>query len=128
MARIQIEDLPVGDNLTPEQEELILGAGRLSFRPNLEGLEARELMDAGLAHRMLLAAAPSGGMSPPAHVRLLDGHATGSTADTHAALPRGPPWTTSSPRWAARACPRARSRRRPCRATAGTSRTSRRRS
>jgi hypothetical protein len=42
MARIRIDDLPVADDLTPEQEELILGAG-LSFRPSLEHLEAREV-------------------------------------------------------------------------------------
>ena len=36
MARITIEDLPVGENLTPEEEELIFGAGRRSFRPTLE--------------------------------------------------------------------------------------------
>jgi hypothetical protein len=43
MARILIDDLPVADNLTPEQEELIFGAG-LSFRPSLEHLEIREVL------------------------------------------------------------------------------------
>lgn len=47
MARIKIEDLPVVENLTPEEEELIFGAGRPSFRPTLESLENREMMDAG---------------------------------------------------------------------------------
>jgi hypothetical protein len=46
MARIRIDDLPVADNLTPEQEELILGAGLRSFRPSLENLEARQLLSA----------------------------------------------------------------------------------
>ena len=36
MDRITIEDLPVVDNLTPEEEELIFGAGRRSFQPTLE--------------------------------------------------------------------------------------------
>jgi hypothetical protein len=49
MARIKIEDLPIAENLTPEQEELIQGAGLRSFRPKLEGLEDRQLMASGLA-------------------------------------------------------------------------------
>lgn len=48
MARIRIDDLPLGENLTPEQEELILGAGRRTFRPTLESLENREMMDASI--------------------------------------------------------------------------------
>src|SRR5262249_38345244 len=40
----RIDDLPVAKNLTPEQEELIQGAGLKSFRPTLEHLEARELL------------------------------------------------------------------------------------
>jgi phosphatidylethanolamine-binding protein (PEBP) family uncharacterized protein len=43
MARIKIEDLPVAENLTPEQEALIQGAGLRSFRPTLEALEGREV-------------------------------------------------------------------------------------
>jgi hypothetical protein len=43
MARIRIDDLPVADNLTPEQEALIQGAGLRSFRPTLESLERREV-------------------------------------------------------------------------------------
>jgi phosphatidylethanolamine-binding protein (PEBP) family uncharacterized protein len=43
MTRIRIDDLPVAENLTPEQEELIQGAGRKSFRPRLESLEDREV-------------------------------------------------------------------------------------
>jgi hypothetical protein len=38
MARIKIDDLPAAENLTPEQEELIQGAGPRSFRPTPEGL------------------------------------------------------------------------------------------
>src|SRR5262249_17786247 len=41
MTRIRIDDLPVAENLTPEQEALIQGAGLKSFRPSLEGLEDR---------------------------------------------------------------------------------------
>jgi phosphatidylethanolamine-binding protein (PEBP) family uncharacterized protein len=43
MARIRIDDLPIAEELTPEQEALILGAGLKSFRPSLESLEAREV-------------------------------------------------------------------------------------
>jgi hypothetical protein len=48
MARIRIDDLPVAEGLTPEQEALILGAGLKSFRPSLEALEDRQLMAAGI--------------------------------------------------------------------------------
>jgi Raf kinase inhibitor-like YbhB/YbcL family protein len=41
--RLRIDDLPVAENLTPEQEELIQGAGLNSFRPSFEMLEAREM-------------------------------------------------------------------------------------
>jgi Raf kinase inhibitor-like YbhB/YbcL family protein len=41
MARIRIDDLPVAEDLTPEQEALLQGAGLKSFRPSLEGLEDR---------------------------------------------------------------------------------------
>jgi phosphatidylethanolamine-binding protein (PEBP) family uncharacterized protein len=43
MDRIRIDDLPVAENLTPEQEALIIGAGLKSFRPCLEALEDRWL-------------------------------------------------------------------------------------
>jgi Raf kinase inhibitor-like YbhB/YbcL family protein len=43
MTRIRIDDLPVAENLTPEQEALIIGAGLRSFRPMLEELERREV-------------------------------------------------------------------------------------
>jgi hypothetical protein len=49
MARIKIEDLPVAETLTPEQEELIEGAGLRSFKPTFEALEARQMMDAGMS-------------------------------------------------------------------------------
>jgi RTX calcium-binding nonapeptide repeat (4 copies) len=48
MARIRIDDLPVAEDLTPEQEALIQGAGLKSFRPSLEALEDRQLMAAGI--------------------------------------------------------------------------------
>src|SRR5262245_24182197 len=43
VTRIRIDDLPVAENLTPEQEALIQGAGLKSFRPSLESLEGREV-------------------------------------------------------------------------------------
>jgi hypothetical protein len=43
MARIRIDDLPGAENLTPEQEALLLGAGLKPFRPSLEHLETREV-------------------------------------------------------------------------------------
>jgi hypothetical protein len=43
MARIRIDDLPPAEGLAPEQEERLAGAGLKSFRPTLEGLEAREV-------------------------------------------------------------------------------------
>jgi Raf kinase inhibitor-like YbhB/YbcL family protein len=43
MARIRIDDLPIAETLTPEQEALIIGAGLRSFRPMLEELERREV-------------------------------------------------------------------------------------
>jgi hypothetical protein len=60
MARIRIEDLPPVENLTPEELEEILGAGRQSFRPAFEAMEGREMMDAGLGGAVLpsLLAAP----------------------------------------------------------------------
>jgi hypothetical protein len=44
MARVRIDDLPVAETLTPEQEELIQGAGLKSFRPTLEAPEDRLMM------------------------------------------------------------------------------------
>lgn len=41
VSRIRIDDLPIAEELTPEQEALILGAGLKSFRPSLEVLEER---------------------------------------------------------------------------------------
>ena len=43
VSRIRIDDLPVAENLTPEQEELIQGAGLKPFRPSIEALEARDM-------------------------------------------------------------------------------------
>ncbi|HEY7315584.1 MAG TPA: hypothetical protein VH643_40020 [Gemmataceae bacterium] len=72
MAHIKIEDLPVGANLTPEEEELIFGAGWRSFRPMLESLESREMMDAGLGYGLQLPLAqPTGGAPQLALVRQL---------------------------------------------------------
>ena len=38
---IEIEDLPPEETLTPEEKERLAGAGRFSFRPAFEALEAR---------------------------------------------------------------------------------------
>src|SRR5262245_1492825 len=88
MARIEIEDLPVADNLTPEQEELIQGAGPRSFRPTLEALEGREMMDAGLGHGLQLPVAlpASGGADPAGQVRLLTPTTDVSQAGMYRAL------------------------------------------
>src|SRR5262245_60767958 len=43
MARIHIKDLPVAENLSPEERERLFGAGRASFRPSIESLEGREM-------------------------------------------------------------------------------------
>lgn len=53
MARIRIEDLPVVENLATEEMEEVFGAGRFSFRPGMESLEAREMMDAALGQSLL---------------------------------------------------------------------------
>jgi hypothetical protein len=75
MSRIKIEDLPVAENLTPEQEALIEGAGLRPFRPTLEGLEDRQLMDAGFGHALLAPMLPTagGGAGQDGHVRILGG-------------------------------------------------------
>jgi hypothetical protein len=64
MAHIKIEDLPVGDNLTREEEELLLGAGLGTFRPTLESLETRQMMDAGLGSNLQLPIGPPMGGTP----------------------------------------------------------------
>lgn len=58
MARIQINDLVPMEDLTPEEMEEIVGAGRFSFQPTVESLENRELMDAGLGRSVLPRFAP----------------------------------------------------------------------
>jgi hypothetical protein len=65
MARIQINELPV-ETLTPQEMEEIFGAGRCSFHPTFEALEARELM----ASNLLGSALPP--IQAPAHTT---GHA-----------------------------------------------------
>ena len=73
MARIRIEDQPVAEDLTAEQEELIVGAGLKSFRPTLEGLEDRQLLASHLAGS--LPVAPP--VLDPAHVGLREFTADG---------------------------------------------------
>jgi hypothetical protein len=60
MSRIKIEDLPAAENLTAEQEALVEGAGLRPFRPTLEGLEDRQMMDAGLASALPVSPPPLG--------------------------------------------------------------------
>jgi hypothetical protein len=99
MARIKIEDLPVGKALTPEQEEQLFGAGFRPFQPTFEPLEAREMMDAGIGHALLAPMPTStGGDAPHAgHVRMLAGNAgklgsiTGPTAPSTLGQQAGSP-------------------------------------
>jgi hypothetical protein len=63
MTRIQFNDLPPFETLTPEAMEEIFGAGLRSFQPTIEALEAREMMDAGLG-QALVAPLPRGGVAP----------------------------------------------------------------
>jgi hypothetical protein len=68
MSRIKIDDLPVAENLTPEQEALLLGAGLKSFRPSIEALEDRQLMAAGITFAeatgvLRIEAAPEGSLA-----------------------------------------------------------------
>ncbi len=75
MSRIRIEDLPLGENLTPEEEALILGAGRQSFRPSLESLENREVPATAIEYGLIsadisvaiIAAVRNVGSSLPTH-------------------------------------------------------------
>ncbi len=48
MARIRIDDLPAAQDLTPEEQEQLLGAGRPGFRPGFEALEGREMYAANI--------------------------------------------------------------------------------
>jgi len=69
---LDIKDLPPEETLTPEEKEQLAGAGR--FRPMLEALETREMMDAGLGGAIMAPMAPIGGGAAPAvgNVRTLD--------------------------------------------------------
>jgi hypothetical protein len=84
MARIKIEDLPVAENLTPEQEALVEGAGLRPFRPRLEGLEDRQLMDAGIGQALLAPMAPTvvGDHAQDGHVQILGGQLQSVDAQT----------------------------------------------
>lgn len=53
MARIQIEDLSPVESLSVEETEEIFGAGRKSFHPELQALQTREMMDAGIGQSLL---------------------------------------------------------------------------
>jgi hypothetical protein len=68
MSRIRIDDLPVAEDLPPQQEELIQGAGLKSFRPSIEALEDRQLMAAGITFAeatgtLRIEAAPEGSLA-----------------------------------------------------------------
>jgi hypothetical protein len=70
MARIHVHDLPA--DLTPEQEELIQGAGLKSFKPGIESLEAREVYAAHLGAAVapeLLASARVAALDPAPEVQ-----------------------------------------------------------
>jgi hypothetical protein len=102
---IEIKDLPPEETLTPEEKERLAGAGR--FRPRVEALEAREMMDA-----TSLGSALSSGQGPPAetaHLRNLQDMnrqappaASETSATTHSSdnftradsTNLGPNWTT----------------------------------
>jgi endo-1,4-beta-D-glucanase Y len=96
MARIRIEDLPPGvkltaeelESLTPEEIARIFGAGHQPYRPELETLEAREMMDAGLGHALPVPVPPPGGGAAPAfaHVRQMTSAAPGSPTVLNTAL------------------------------------------
>jgi hypothetical protein len=49
MSRIQIADLPALQDLSPEELELIFGAGPQTFRPTIDSLEDRLLLSGGLS-------------------------------------------------------------------------------
>jgi hypothetical protein len=113
MARIEIEDLPVGEPLTPEQEELLFGAGFRPFRPMFEALEAREMMDAAIGHALMAPMPQSGGAAPQfGHVRMLAsdfqmagsnqrGVLTGKQAASRERFPARllPSWRSSRLKW-----------------------------
>ncbi len=65
---IEIKDLPAEETLTPEEKELLAGAGRQAPRPTLEALETRQMMDVGIGG-MLLAPVPQSGRGAEAQVR-----------------------------------------------------------
>ena len=85
MSRIKIEDLPVAENLTPEQEALIEGAGLRPFRPTLEGLEDRQFMDADFGDALLALMLPTAGGGDPQ-----DGHVRALGANSRVWTPRSP--------------------------------------
>jgi Raf kinase inhibitor-like YbhB/YbcL family protein len=70
---IEINDLPPEETLTPEEKERLAGAGRKPYRPTLEALEAREMMDAGIGGALMSSMAQTAGGDAPAtsHVRRL---------------------------------------------------------
>jgi hypothetical protein len=79
MSRIKTEDLAAVETLTPDQEELIQGAGLQSFRPTLEGLEDRQLMASHLADALPV---PPPAVPPAA----LDGPALVASANPEAEI------------------------------------------
>src|SRR4051812_31028004 len=89
MSRITIEDLPVGDNLTLEEELHMFGAGLRSFRPTLESLEDRHMLDAGFGYGLQLPVLlPADAWADQAsQVRLLDSSAPAAAEALSAALP-----------------------------------------
>ena len=90
MARIRIDDLPVAENLTPEQEALILGAGLKSFRPSLEALEDRQLMAAGITFQVVPAIVTNQVRQNAAPVSLNNLETNNLKQDVEKAIPGGP--------------------------------------
>jgi hypothetical protein len=86
MARIRIDDLPPGEPLSPEQEELLFGAGFQPFRPMFEALEAREMMDAAIG-QVLMSPLPHAGAGPQfGHVRMLASNTQALQGQVHQTL------------------------------------------
>lgn len=97
MARIQIEDLSPVESLSAEEIEEIFGAGRKSFHPELQALQTREMMDAGIGQALLPLGPGLAGQqptqerhveAPPASVMQVDYGQLGTMAATDDA-PRG---------------------------------------
>ena len=84
MARIQIEDLSTVESMTYEELAQLFGAGRPTFKPTFDALEAREVMDTGKEAALPGLAGLANVDAPASHVREM-GSTAGSMVD-YAAL------------------------------------------